>query len=112
MKTFALAFTDSFGVPHPEAVAMIASVNQQGSSTIGVNGTETAGHSSLTYQVRFWHSEAVRLAGAQPQMLTIDGMMGVLTVTGEAALLPRAEWAEACRAHFEAAVVPTLKPVV
>ena len=112
MKTFPLSFTDAFGIAHPNAVAMIAAVNQQAAINIDTAGAETDGYSALTYQVRFWHSEEVRAAGAQPQMFTHDGMMGVLTVTGEAALLPRTGWLDACRAHFEAAIAPTLKPAV
>ena len=118
LNTFTLSFTDVFGVPHPNAVAMISAVSSQGSVMYGSDGTESAVSGSLSYQVRFWHSEAARVAGAQPQNLTTGGpsigptgsMMGSMTLTGEAANLPRAEWAEACRAHFETAVVPTLSP--
>ena len=112
MKTFPLSFTDAFGIAHPNAVAMVASVNQQAAINIDSAGVETDGYSALTYQVRFWHSEEVRAAGAQPQMFTHDGMMGVLQLVGEAALLPRAEWVDACHAHFETVIAPTLKPVV
>ena len=110
MNTFPLPFTDAFGVPHPAAVAMVASVNQQASLLVDTNGVEATGYAALTYQIRFWHSEAARVAGAQPQMFTLDSMMGVMTLAGEAALLPSSEWAEACRAHFETVVVPALPP--
>ena len=111
LKTFPLSFTDVFGVPHPAAVAMVSSVNQQASMLVSTDGVESAGHAALTYQVRFWHNEAARVAGAQSQMFTLDGMMGSMSITGDAANLPRAEWAEACRAHFETAVLPTLAEV-
>lgn len=107
---FPLAFTDAFGVPHPAAVAMVASVNQQASLLVDANGVESTGYAALTYQIRFWHSEAARAAGAQPQMLSVDGMLGVLTLSGDAAMRPRSEWAEACRAHFETVIAPTLSP--
>ena len=111
MNTFSLSFTDAFGVPHPAAVAMVASVSQQASLLVDANGVESTGYAALTYQIRFWHSEAARVAGAQPQMLSVDGMLGVMTLAGDAALLPSSEWAEACRAHFETVVVPTLPPL-
>ena len=110
LKTFPLSFTDAFGVPHPAAVAMVSSVNQQASMLVSADGVESAGYAALTYQVRFWHNEAARVAGAQSQMFTLDGMMGVMTLAGDAALLPSSDWTDACRAHFEAVVAPTLKP--
>lgn len=109
MKTFPLAFTDAFGVSHPSAVAMIASVNQSASLSVDTAGVETAGYAALTYQVRFWHSEEARAAGAQPQMFAGTDMLGVQTLSGDAALLPREGWLDACRAHFETVIVPTLK---
>ena len=59
------------------------------------------------------------MAGAQPQNLTTGSpsigangiAIGSMSITGDAANLPRAEWAEACRAHFETAVLPTLAEV-
>ena len=108
---FPLAFSDVFGVPHPAAVAMVSAVNMQRSVSIGVDGSESVGYSALTYQVRFWHSEAARVAGAQPQSLGPDGQYGMFALSGDAALLPASDWAEACRAHFETVVVPTLPPL-
>ena len=119
LNTFPLSFTDVFGVQHPNAVAMISAVSSQGSVMYGVDGAESAVSGSLSYQVRFWHSEVARVAGAQPQNLTTGSpsigangiAIGSMSITGDAANLPRAEWAEACRAHFETAVLPTLAEV-
>lgn len=113
MKLFPISFTDIYGVDHPDAVAMIASVSQQASISISEDGTENVGYTALNYQVRFWHSEVLRVAGAPAQFYTTGGPyagasgmpVGVTQLTGEAALLPHSEWAEACRAHFEAAVL-------
>lgn len=113
---FPLSFADVFGVSHPNAVAMVSSVTQQASVFVDTEGVSTAGHATLTYQIRFWHSDAARVAGAQPQMLASVGPSSgypnpaPTQLTGEAALLPPSEWAEACRAHFETVVAPTLKP--
>ena len=107
---FPLAFSDVFGVPHPAAVAMVSAINMQRSVSIGVDGTESVGHSTLTYQVRFWHSEAARASGAQPQLIGPDGQYGMFTLSGDAAVRPHSEWCEACRAHFETVVAPTLSP--
>ena len=110
LNTFTLSFTDVFGVPHPNAVAMISAVSSQGSVMYGSDGTESAVSGSLSYQVRFWHSEAARASGAQPQLIGPDGQYGMFTQSGDAASLPAAEWAAACRAHFETVVAPTLSP--
>ena len=110
MNTFPLSFTDAFGVRHPAAVAMVASVNQQASLLVDANGVESTGYAALTYQVRFWHSEAARASGAQPQLIGPDGQYGMFTLSGDAAVRPHSEWGEACRAHFETVVVPTLSP--
>lgn len=107
---FPLSFSDGFGVPHPAAVAMVSAINMQRSVSIGEDGVESVGHSTLTYQVRFWHSEAARASGAQPQLIGPDGQYGMFTLSGDAASLPAAEWAEACRAHFETVVATTLSP--
>ena len=107
---FPLSFSDVFGVPHPAAVAMVSAINMQRSVSIGVHGTESVGHSTLTYQVRFWHSEAARASGAQPQLIGPDGQYGMFTLSGDAASLPAAEWAAACRAHFETVEAASLKP--
>ena len=114
---FPLALTDAFGVSHPSAVAMVSTVVQQASLSVDNDGNSTAGYATLTYQIRFWHSEAVRVAGAQAQILAANSPsvgypnLAVMQLTGEAALLPPSEWAEACRAHFETVVVPTLPPL-
>ena len=118
MKTFQISFTDIYGVEHPNAVAMIAAVSQQASVSIGEDGTERDGYAALNYQVRFWHTEALRVAGHPAQPYAANGPYmgasgaagGVLQLVGEAALLPSSEWCEACRAHFETVVVPTLSP--
>ena len=107
---FPLSFSDVFGVPHPAAVAMVSAINMQRSVSIGADGVESVGHSTLTYQVRFWHSEAARASGAQPQLIGPDGQYGMFTLSGDAAVRPHSEWGEACRAHFETVVAPTLSP--
>ena len=110
---FTVSFIDIYGVPHPEAVAMVSSISMQASANISEAGEAQSGYSTLSYQVRFWHNEAARTAGAQSQMfvapLVGDGLIPIaMSLSGEAALLPAEQWAAACQSHFETVVIPQL----
>lgn len=71
MKHIKVAFTDSFGLTHDEAVFELGygykNVNR--SETIG-SSTSTESVVTVTYQFKYWHNEKARLAGKQALVLT------------------------------------------
>lgn len=113
INRFTVSFIDVYGVPHPEAVAVISSISMQASVNVSDAGEAQPGYSTLSYQVRFWHNETARTTGAQAQTfvapLVGDGLIPIaMSLSGEAALLPAEQWAAACQSHFETVVIPQL----
>ncbi|MGL5538786.1 MAG: hypothetical protein ACRDC0_16415 [Aeromonas veronii] len=71
---FSASFTDVYGVEHPDGVCMVSSVNRAQNSYFDNAGETTSSNDSCSYQIRYWHSEAARAAGARHQeYLNSDG---------------------------------------
>ena len=98
-EIFTASFTDIYGVEHPEGVCMISSVNRTQNSYFGDGGEATSSSDSCSYQVRYWHSEAARTAGARHQEYLNESGYNTFTVIGEVGD-DSSVIIEKCQAHF------------
>lgn len=100
---FTASFTDAYGVEHPAAQCFVASVNRSTNATFGAPGEATVEGTNINFQVRFWHSEATKAAGARLQdFVDKNGMTNFSFTANEVA---DADLVQACVNYFNTTVL-------
>lgn len=66
-QIFQATFTDVYGVPHANAQCMIAYFSANNNVYFDDAGESNNQSGTCSYQVRYWHSQEAKDAGARPQ---------------------------------------------
>ena len=112
MQTITVAFTDAQGVTHSDAVFEVM-YGYKGVTTTEIIGTAANTQQVVTvnYQFHFWHSQATKLAGLQPNVLVNALGQNVFTteVTDPNSIISLEDF---CLNQLQTVVLPSIDPNV
>lgn len=103
-QIFPASFTDIYGVEHAQAQCMIASVSRTDSAYFDAAG-EGAPNTQINYQVRYWHTNAAKESGAEPQEYITKDRQNTFYVNNNTAVETSA-LIETCQQDFLQSVLP------
>lgn len=73
-QIFQAAFTDIYGVPHTAAQCMVSYFSANNNVSFDNAGESDNQSGTCSYQVRYWHSQEAKNAGARPQEFMNESM--------------------------------------